>query len=83
LVSGRKRRGYAAWLGVYFSAILRDTVGPVGVAEMWQGNAKRLSQKLRGVAYNSSDERVSPRTLSIWLERTDARVGLYGIYFYG
>jgi hypothetical protein len=44
---------------------------------IWQGNAKQLP-KLQGVAYNSNDAVVQDhRTLSIWLERTDARAGLW------
>jgi hypothetical protein len=57
--------------------LLPDTVGLVG--EILQGSAKQIDN-LRGAAYNGSDGRLGGRTavttLSIWLERTDARVGL-------
>ena len=57
--------------------LLPDTVGFVG--EILQGSAKQIDN-LRGAAYNGSDGRLGGRTavttLSIWLERTDARVGL-------
>jgi len=57
--------------------LLRGTVGLVG--EILQGRAKQIDS-LRGAAYNGSDGRLGGRTtvttLSIWLERTDARVGL-------
>ena len=57
--------------------LLRDTVGLAG--EILQGSAKQ-TDNLRGAAYNGSDGRLGGRTaattLSIWLERTDARVGL-------
>ena len=57
--------------------LLRDTVG-LG-RETLQGSAKRIDNP-RGAAYNGSDGRLGGRTaattLSIWLERTDARVGL-------
>ncbi len=55
--------------------LLPDTVGLVG--EILQGSR---FDNLRGAAYNGSDGRLGGRTavttLSIWLERTDARVGL-------
>jgi hypothetical protein len=42
--------------------------------------ARNRFDNLRGAAYNGSDGRLGGRTavttLSIWLERTDARVGL-------
>jgi hypothetical protein len=57
--------------------LLLDTVGLVG--EILQDSAKQIDN-LRGAAYNGSDGRLGGRTavttLSIWLERTDARVGL-------
>jgi len=57
--------------------LLQDTVGLVG--EILQGSAKHIDN-MRGAAYNGSDGRLGGRTavttLSIWLERTDARVGL-------
>jgi len=57
--------------------LLRDTVGLVG--EILQGSAKQIDN-LWGAAYNGSNGRLGGRTavtiLSIWLERTDARVGL-------
>ena len=57
--------------------LLPDTVGLV--REILQGSAKQIDS-LRGAAYIGSDGRLGGRTavttLSIWLERTDARVGL-------
>ena len=57
--------------------LLPDTVGLV--REILQGSAKQIDN-LRGAAYSGSDGRLGGRTavttLSIWLERTDARVGL-------
>ncbi|KAH8708403.1 hypothetical protein GQ44DRAFT_763487 [Phaeosphaeriaceae sp. PMI808] len=63
--------------GIQVGELLQDTVGLVG--EILQGSAKQIDS-LRGAAYNGSDGRLGGRTavttLSIWLERTDARVGL-------
>ena len=57
--------------------LLRDTVG---LAERSGKAARNRTDNLRSAAYNGSDGRLSGRaavtTLSIWLERTDARVGL-------
>jgi hypothetical protein len=44
--------------------------------------AQNRFDSLRGAAYNGGDGReggrTAPTTLSLWLERTDARVGLLG-----
>ena len=57
--------------------LLQDMVGLV--REILQDSAKQIDD-LRGAAYNGSDGRLSGRTagttLSIWLERTNAHVGL-------
>jgi hypothetical protein len=68
---------YAAWLGEYVGNSCETWSALLWGGEIWQGSAKGF--KTWGAAYNgghcTGTERLVMRP-SIWLERTDAHVGL-------
>jgi hypothetical protein len=80
LVSERETLAYAAWLGVYCLATLARRGRPC-CGEERSGKVARSGSQPWGAAYNRGDCTRTERlvmTPSIWLERTDARVGLQG-----
>jgi hypothetical protein len=78
LVSRGETLAYAAWLGVYLLATPARRGRPCRGEER-SGKVAQSGSEPWGAAYNGGDcartERLA-MTPSIWLERTDARVGL-------